>query len=34
VADLATAILALMKRVNHEVREIGTRHGEKLYEVC
>jgi len=33
VADLATAILALMKRVNHEVREIGTRHGEKLYEV-
>ena len=33
VADLATAILALMKRPRHEVREIGTRHGEKLYEV-
>ena len=33
VADLATAILGLMKRPAHEVREIGTRHGEKLYEV-
>jgi UDP-N-acetylglucosamine 4,6-dehydratase/5-epimerase len=33
VADLATAILGLMKRPRHEVREIGTRHGEKLYEV-
>ena len=33
VADLATAILGLMKRPGHEIREIGTRHGEKLYEV-
>lgn len=33
IADLATAILALMKKPRHEVREIGTRHGEKVYEV-
>jgi UDP-N-acetylglucosamine 4,6-dehydratase/5-epimerase len=33
VRDLATAILALMKRDQHPVREIGTRHGEKHYEV-
>jgi len=29
---LTQAILELMNRPNHEVREIGTRHGEKLYE--
>jgi UDP-glucose 4-epimerase len=29
---LTTAILQLMGREEHEVREIGTRHGEKLYE--
>jgi UDP-glucose 4-epimerase len=33
VAVLTQAILELMKRPDHEVREIGTRHGEKLYEV-
>jgi UDP-glucose 4-epimerase len=33
VADLARAILEIMDRPAHEVREIGTRHGEKLYEV-
>jgi UDP-glucose 4-epimerase len=33
IADLASAILAVMKRPDHEVSEIGTRHGEKLYEV-
>jgi UDP-N-acetylglucosamine 4,6-dehydratase/5-epimerase len=33
VRDLATAILGLMKKPDHEVREIGTRHGEKVYEV-
>ena len=33
VAVLAEAMLALMNRQNHEIREIGTRHGEKLYEV-
>lgn len=32
VKVLTEAILALMKRPDHEVREIGTRHGEKLYE--
>jgi UDP-N-acetylglucosamine 4,6-dehydratase len=32
VAVLAQALLELMNRPNHEVREIGTRHGEKLYE--
>jgi UDP-glucose 4-epimerase len=32
VADLAAAVLALMKRPDHPVVEIGTRHGEKLYE--
>jgi len=32
VAVLTQAILALMGKPNHEVREIGTRHGEKLYE--
>ena len=29
---LAQAILSLMGRPEHEIREIGTRHGEKLYE--
>lgn len=29
---LAQAILSLMGRPDHEIREIGTRHGEKLYE--
>jgi UDP-glucose 4-epimerase len=29
---LTQAILALMKKPDHEVRCIGTRHGEKLYE--
>ena len=29
---LAQAILSLMGRSEHEIREIGTRHGEKLYE--
>ncbi|MBV5323132.1 MAG: polysaccharide biosynthesis protein [Ilumatobacteraceae bacterium] len=29
---LAQAILSLMGRTDHEIREIGTRHGEKLYE--
>ena len=33
VRDLATAILALMQRPGHPVNEIGTRHGEKHYEV-
>lgn len=32
VKVLIQAILELMKREGHEVREIGTRHGEKLYE--
>jgi UDP-N-acetylglucosamine 4,6-dehydratase len=32
VAVLAQALLELMNRPNHEIREIGTRHGEKLYE--
>ncbi len=29
---LAQALLSIMDRPNHEVRMIGTRHGEKLYE--
>lgn len=33
IATLTTAILRLLDRPGHEVREIGTRHGEKLYEV-
>jgi UDP-glucose 4-epimerase len=33
LAVLAQAIIELMKRTGHEVREIGTRHGEKLHEV-
>ena len=33
VRVLVDALLSLMKRPGHEVREIGTRHGEKLYEV-
>jgi UDP-N-acetylglucosamine 4,6-dehydratase/5-epimerase len=33
VAVLTRAILELMQRPDHEVREIGTRHGEKLFEV-
>ena len=32
VSTLAEAILRVMKRPEHEIREIGTRHGEKLYE--
>ncbi len=32
VGVLARAILELMNRQDHEIREIGTRHGEKLYE--
>ena len=32
VEVLTKAILALMQRPDHEVREIGSRHGEKLYE--
>ena len=32
VEVLTQAILALMGRLDHEVRNIGTRHGEKLYE--
>lgn len=32
VAVLTQALLELMRKPNHEVREIGTRHGEKLYE--
>jgi UDP-glucose 4-epimerase len=33
VAVLAQALLELLQRHDHPVREIGTRHGEKLYEV-
>ncbi len=33
VAVLTQALLELMQRSNYEIREIGTRHGEKLYEV-
>lgn len=33
VEVLTHAILDIMKRSQHEVREIGTRHGEKLFEV-
>jgi UDP-N-acetylglucosamine 4,6-dehydratase/5-epimerase len=32
VAVLTGAILSLMRKPDHEVRVIGTRHGEKLYE--
>lgn len=32
IAVLTEAILGLMDRGDHEVREIGARHGEKLYE--
>lgn len=32
VAVLAQAVKSLLKRDDHEVREIGTRHGEKLFE--
>jgi UDP-glucose 4-epimerase len=32
VETLARAILELMNRPDHEIRIIGTRHGEKLYE--
>lgn len=32
VAVLTQAVLALMGKPDHEVRNIGTRHGEKLYE--
>ncbi|MDM4767525.1 polysaccharide biosynthesis protein [Pelomonas sp. SE-A7] len=32
VRVLAQAVLELMQRADHEIREIGTRHGEKLYE--
>jgi len=33
VAVLAQAVLEIMQRPGHAIREIGTRHGEKLYEV-
>jgi UDP-glucose 4-epimerase len=33
IAVLTEAILQVMRRPSHEVHEIGTRHGEKLYEV-
>jgi UDP-N-acetylglucosamine 4,6-dehydratase/5-epimerase len=33
IADLALAIRDLMSRPEHPIREMGTRHGEKLYEV-
>ncbi len=29
---LARALLSVLNRTGHEIREIGTRHGEKLYE--
>ena len=32
VAHLAEALIGLLDKPGHEVREIGTRHGEKLYE--
>ena len=32
VSVLTQALLSMMGKPNHEVREIGTRHGEKLYE--
>jgi len=32
VAVLAQAMLELMQKPGHEIREIGTRHGEKVYE--
>src|SRR5665213_2791485 len=32
VGVLTRALLDLMQRPNHEIRQIGTRHGEKLYE--
>ena len=32
VQVLTTALLEVLQRPGHEVREIGTRHGEKLYE--
>jgi UDP-N-acetylglucosamine 4,6-dehydratase len=32
VGTLASALLEVMQRQSHPVREIGTRHGEKLYE--
>ena len=32
VGVLTTALLELLQRPNHEICEIGTRHGEKLYE--
>lgn len=33
IGTLATAVRELLGRPDHPVREIGTRHGEKLYEV-
>jgi UDP-glucose 4-epimerase len=33
IATLTQAMLEVMRRPEHEVHEIGTRHGEKLYEV-
>ena len=32
IGNLVNAILELMNKSNHQVYEIGTRHGEKLYE--
>jgi UDP-N-acetylglucosamine 4,6-dehydratase len=33
VSTLAQALLHLMRRPGHQIVEIGTRHGEKVYEV-
>jgi UDP-N-acetylglucosamine 4,6-dehydratase/5-epimerase len=33
IADLAVAVRDLLSRPEHPLREMGTRHGEKLYEV-
>ncbi len=32
IADLVTALLGLFGRPDHEVRKVGWRHAEKLYE--
>lgn len=32
IENLARSLVSLMKRPDHEIRVIGTRHGEKLYE--
>ena len=33
VGDLAKAVLEVLNRADHRIEDIGTRHGEKLYEV-